>query len=497
MWLKMRAFCLVAMSFCMATGIMAQSGGNSDGNFNGSVELQTLKSANPEMRLNDGRLRIYKTTGDQLKGTCVGTFEVTLSTSHGTSVNIPCANDAWHLHQPAGHPIVEISQIAPDGSILVRRTEVKSLKHQRLIETEIRDLNKIIPQLQPGDWVRVQPGTMRDAEIKIPPGIGKKDEAPITIDGAGLAQFTGNSRFLIEGANITLRKFQFTDVEDETITVTGPNFRLSGSKFTHCGTAQKPQSQCILLTSGATSAEIDFNVFFQSESMTIKIREDEKNGDNQPVGANIHHNVFRDINRLSENGQEPIQIAGQNGGESLLSLRAQIDHNLFLRAEGDVEAISFKAPGNVARWNVFFDMDAAPNLRGAAKNSLIGNLLFRTRPIRISGSSNRIEGNLIVCPRQTFAILISEGSAHYPAAVNNVISNNRIVARSGIKFAAQETPVTKNASGNRIEANEFTLEPRGAAFDGLAEAGRWMATNTIRRQTQPLCRNLHERAVKE
>ncbi|MGH8636108.1 MAG: hypothetical protein ACREUZ_03140, partial [Burkholderiales bacterium] len=139
-------------------------------------------------------------------------------------------------------------------------------------------------------------------------------------------------------------------------------------------------------------------------------------------------------------------------------LRARIEHNLFYRAEGDREAVSMKTPGTTLRWNVFRDMDAAPNIRGSRDAVVAHNLLIRTRPIRVNGSNHRIESNLMLCPSSGVGLVVSHGSPGYEAAANSLIHDNIIATRRvGILFAAQTRPIESMAQGNKVSSNMFHL----------------------------------------
>jgi hypothetical protein len=217
--------------------------------------------------------------------------------------------------------------------------------------------------------------------------------------------------------------------------------------------------------------------------MSVKVRAGADGSANQPADVSIHHNVFRDIRRASDNGQEPIQIAGPGGGGTNAALKTRIEHNLFYRAEGDREAISMKGPGTLLRWNVFRDMDAAPNLRGSRDSVIEGNILIRTRSIRIAGKNHRVVGNIVLCPRNKGSgFLVSHGSPGYGVAADNIVRDNIVAtARAGIIFAAQTQPVKVAAHGNRITDNSFYLPKTGFAIKVTPEsiADEVAAANTL------------------
>jgi hypothetical protein len=375
----------------------------------------------------------------------------------GTTANaVECASGRYGARiQSTSSDGVVATQILPDGNIAAARLQQqRAATGQRATPAQ---LTRALASARPGDRIVVEPGTYADAAIDLAQGGGAG--RPVIIDGNNAVTFTGATRIQVGGTgHVVLRGFTFRDVGSEAVTVTAPHVRITESNFVNCGDAKKPQAECVIVRLGGTNAEIDFNSFVGSHSMSIKIRAGSDNDRNQPTYAFIHHNVFRDIIRQSNNGQEPIQIAGPNGGGTNAELHARIEHNLFYRAEGDREAVSIKTPGTTLRWNVFRDMDAAPNIRGSRNAVVAYNLLIRTRPIRINGSDHRVEGNTILCPGAGVAFIVSHGSPGYETAVNTVIRNNVVATkRVGILFGAQTQPLETMAHGNKIAGNMFLL----------------------------------------
>lgn len=420
-------------------------------------------------------------------GSCSGIFDVVVEDRLGESLSTPCRKGRWTLHGAPSQQVSGISQITNAASIAVRDfSDATSLLPGRTLDIAPQDLARIIPTLKPGDHVNLSAGLLNNADIPFPASSGTPEGPPIVIDAGHRVTITGQTRFHIAAKNISLTNFIFADVDDEAITVTNSGFSLTHSQFDKCGDPLKPKSQCIMLTGDAAKADISFNEFVGSQSMTLKVREN-ADGSGQPVDVRIRYNVFRDIERLSDNGQEPIQIAGQNGGESSVDFATHIEHNIFYRTNGDRETISLKGTGVTTRWNVFYDMDAAPNFRGSGANEFSGNVMMRTRPLRVAGDRNRVEHNFMACPLQPFAILLSHGTKGYRAATNSLISDNTIVARSAIRFAGQEQPVTQPATGNLIENNSFFIQPDNAAILDFPQDNATSVGNTVNILGQRLC----------
>jgi Chondroitinase B len=390
----------------------------------------------------------------------------------GEPVRAECAAGTYtarvHLGAADGDEMVA-SQLLLDGTIIAARhaTPVRPRREQEIVPTQ---LNAALSSAAPGDRLVLRPGTYANVKVDLPAGKGGTSGSPVVIDGDHAVTLTGATQLKIAGGHVVLRRLKFQDAGAATIIVTGPNIRITESEFTGCGDPRRPQAECLLIMEGGARLELDFNTFAGSLSMSIKLRAGPDISSSQPVHASIHHNIFRDILRRSDNGQEPIQIAGPGGGGSNVSLRTRVEHNLFFHAEGDREAISIKAPGVSVRWNAFRDMDAAPNFRGSPDNALTENVLIRTRSIRIAGRNNQVTGNILLCPHGGVGLLISHGSPGYEAAINNVIRDNVVAAtKTGVLFAAQTQPLETLATANVVTGNTFHLSRSGPVVEVLPE----------------------------
>jgi hypothetical protein len=391
----------------------------------------------------------------QVSGQCHGGRSVVvLAGSVATSVDCAGGRYTVRIRGDSGEALVA-TQVLLDGNIVAARHDnARTAAAQRVAPAQ---LGRALTSARPGDRLLVEPGTYTDAAINLANGGGAAGR-PVIIDGNNAVTFTGSTQIQLGAGHVVLRGFMFRDVGVGAITIAAPSVRITESIFENCGDPKKPQAECVIARPGGENAELDFNTFVGSRSMTIKIRAGGDSDRSQPTGAFIHHNVFRDIARLSNNGQEPIQIAGPNGGGTNAELRARIEHNLFYRAEGDREAVSIKTPGTTLRWNVFRDMDAAPNIRGSRNATVSDNLLIRTRPIRINGSDHRVEGNVVLCPTAGVGFVVSHGSPGYETTVNTLIRDNVIATkRVGILFGAQTQPLETMAHGNKLVSNTFYL----------------------------------------
>lgn len=396
------------------------------------------------------------------------------------AVRTDCADGAYAAKIGGGPGEIVASQVLLDGTILAARNGAAPVLRRELWVAP-KDLAAAFAGAKPGDLFVLEPGTYADVTVRLSGGGGSPD-APIIVDGRHAVTFTGATKLRIDASHVVLRALSFRNVEASALVISDTAVRITESEFIGCGDAHRTQAECVMVVHGGAQAQIDFNSFVASKSMSIKVRAGPDSMSDQPFGASIHHNVFRDIARLSDNGQEPIQIAGPGGGGSTAMLGTRIEHNLFFRAEGDREAVSMKTPGTLLRWNVFRDMDAAPNFRGSRENTMAENVLIRTRPVRIAGHAHRVTGNIVLCPRQGVGFVVSHGSRGYGVAAENVLSDNLIAAsKAGIVFAAQTKPMEQMAYGNKIFDNRFHLPASASALRlGSDEiAGRISAGNTL------------------
>lgn len=255
-------------------------------------------------------------------------------------------------------------------------------------------------------------GTYRDLVIDIGASVRGNAEKPVMVRAASRhgVVLTGRSQVRIAGQHVVVKDLLFQGTREDAVLITGDDDRLEDARFDACGHPQKTQSHIVVIAPTGQRNDILGNEFIGSLSMSIIIRADKAGAPEQPLGNKVRRNVFRDIKRLSNNGQEPIQIAGPGGAGAPVALNALVEENIFERTDGDREAISIKAAGTIVRRNVFRDMDASINLRGSNDNVIEGNLAINTRPIRVAGANNRIVNNYFFNPRKGPAMVLVAGT---------------------------------------------------------------------------------------
>jgi hypothetical protein len=410
----------------------------------------------------------------EIRGNCLPQSRVALSGAALSSASLAECESGRYSSKVARalgrlNQQIIATQLLLDGSIIAAQADLSDDSKPKPVTLHPNELAAALLDGRANGSIRLEPGTYADLRLRLPQDHNLFSH-PIQIDGAGQVTLTGQTRIVIDRDAVTLSGISFEDTGESTVTIHGSDVRLTRNTFFRCGRFDKPQSQCILASPTARRTEIDFNKFSGSLSMSIKLRAANDSAQDQTKEGYIHHNIFRDINRNSDNGQEPIQIAGPNGAGSAAILNSRIEHNLFIRANGDREAISLKTTGTRVLWNVFYQMDAAPNLRGAADSRIVGNIMIRTRSLRIAGRQHLIRGNLLLCLSR-ISVELTHGSAGYANAENNTISDNLLVAsKGGVLFSGQQEGVSKVASNNEISNNMIITEPNGFVIrDRLGE----------------------------
>jgi hypothetical protein len=326
------------------------------------------------------------------------------------------------------------------------------------------DLREALANARPGSVLRIADGHYQDLGTLELDATGQLQQ-PIIVEPQtpGGVTFSGRMRLVMRGEHWHWRGFDFVGVHHpQVLHIEGMALRLSANRFIDCGDPTNTRTHLIRVGHTSTDVEIDHNYFHGSLSISIGTRTDADGGAAQRT--RIHHNIFRDIVRLSPNGQEPIQLG--NGPPELHAVRhdAVVERNLFDRADGDAEIISSKSSGNIIRQNVMANSRGAIWLRGGNDSIVANNLLHSSGVgIVVLGARHLIEGNRLVEPRHwgielPTGTMTSIGDAgrvfHHPH--DSIVRHNTIVlgeAAAGIYLRRVPFFGDVLPSNNRIENN--------------------------------------------
>ena len=324
-------------------------------------------------------------------------------------------------------------------------------------------LKAVLRHVRAGDTILVADGTYQGWKVRLPSAVSGREGQPVTIRAAtpGGVVFRGQSRWRIEAAYIVLAGFVFEQSGEQTVHVLGNRNRLTGLTFRESGAEDSSFPPIVRLDRGASHNEIDHNRFVGSKSVSITITVPVLAAQGVPQFNHLHHNWFQDIERLRDNGQEPIQLgtAAGRGKSCVHEAKTLVEFNTFLRASGDTELISNKSSSNVIRHNVAVDSDGGLSLRCGRNTTVEGNILIRTRSgIGISGDSHVVINNVIDRPRVQGIVLVAgskrKNKQGFLPATNALIAHNTILnTGNAIRFAQFDDAGTGLPQGNRIVNN--------------------------------------------
>ncbi len=334
----------------------------------------------------------------------------------------------------------------------------------------VDDLNARAEKLQPGDEFVLRDGVYTDCRLQIP--CSGTEGRPIIIRPAspGGVLFRRSTQIVISGDHIELRGFHFEHCGPQIVVhIDAGDFnRVTACRFLHCGDPRSTYRHIVEVGENAHHNRVDHCEFEGSKSMGIGLRI--KSEETLGLHNRFDHNVFRDIVRLSSNGQEAIQI-GQGGPSDQFEAHAIVEYNTFDNASGDAEFISNKASRNVYRYNVAANCNASLVLRGGNDCLVEGNVLARNSTgLRVHGLRHTIINNLFL-ENSRYGITMPLGGSGHRQPEDCLVANNTFVdnGSAGLAFApmSRYTLLPKN---NRIVDNVFvgntgTLIDRGGATD--------------------------------
>lgn len=383
-----------------------------------------------------------------VSGTCHSGLAVLISsTAMAKPKEAPCESGQFRqqFRDLPTSAVVLASQVVSNGDIIYGFAGSLDDERDSRPPVPLNALEAHIQRAGPGDTIYLEPGTYQKLALTI--SVSGTKTHPIVIDGNGEAIVEGNSSITLRGDWVTLRGITFKDVGRNAVIVNGSHSRITGSLFYRCGSTV--HAACVKIN--GNSDEVDFNDFIGSRSVSLEIMGDST----VPADAFVHHNRFIDIPHLSDNGQEPIQVASKGGTISDEPYRAQILNNIFFKADGDVEAVSLKTSQNIVSGNSFKDSSSAPNIRGGSHNTVSYNLIVNSFPVRVYGNHHNIVGNTFVCPRGSSAIRLDDSWHGHAPTESATISANQFFGKGKFALAYQQfrQPSTIKVTGSLIQRN--------------------------------------------
>ncbi len=214
-----------------------------------------------------------------------------------------------------------------------------------------------------------------------------------------------------------------------------------GCRFTACRFEDTSgKAPVVSIADCARDNRVDHCAFLRpaARSVQVIVRSEEP-----PAGNRIDHNLFQDVPPIGGNGRETIQVGQSQPKWGLTEPRTVVEHNTFLRCDGEAEVISNKSSHNTYRRNLFRECEGELVMRGGSHCILEGNRFERcSGGIRISGTHHRVVDNVIVGNRGTGIRFLygmtRELGGHYQAPTGCLVTNNTIVdaGKAGIHIGS-------------------------------------------------------------
>ncbi len=291
--------------------------------------------------------------------------------------------------------------------LLLLNISLTAFGHSYFIKSEA-ELKAILPNLRPGDEVRIADGTYTNWNINLSNSGLKDEEIRIKAENPGKVIFSGDVDkpiWLISGSFVTLTGLTF--MECTLIKKEGKNGVLvelrnsDSSTLTNCSFIQnkvKEQFMPLVIVSGNgirnTISKNRFISNIDNQDVQVKITQE-----TFPQYTKISGNLFKDKNKVSwknGNGGECIQIGQDPILLGTIEARSTILLNKFINCNGESEIISNKSSKNSYLNNYFEGNDGELVMRGGHDCVISGNVFKGgTGGIRINGTNHQITNNKI------------------------------------------------------------------------------------------------------
>ena len=353
------------------------------------------------------------------------------------------------------------------------------------------ELQACLAHAGPGDEVTIADGRHADWQVCV--ACEGSAERPIVIrpETEEGTVFTGESSFEVTGRNVVLRglRFEHCRLALSCVALSGArDCRVTGCRFEDAS----GKAPVVSIADCARDNRVDHCTFLRpaARSIQLVIRSEEP-----PVGNWIDHNLFQDVPPIGGNGRETIQIGQSQPKWGLTEPGTIVEHNTFLRCDGEAEVISNKSSRNTYRHNLFRECEGELVMRGGSNCVLEGNRFERcSGGIRLSGTHHRVVDNVIVGNRNTGIRLLygmtRDLGGHYQAPTGCLIANNTIVdaGKTGIhigagggkdwgeKGIADVAPYGNRFVNNIVVGSEETLLVSEDCPDNVVEHNLYYAT---------------------
>jgi poly(beta-D-mannuronate) lyase len=296
---------------------------------------------------------------------------------------------------------------------------------------------------EPGDAIVWAPGRYADVTMRLKRS--GTEAAPIVVRGEK-AVFTGASQLEARGAWLVIEGLTFEGTTTDPIVLRdAQHCRVTACTIRACN----PEGRRLhyLRIGGSASADnrVDHCTFEDKRTDGVMLVVDGDEGQ-LSLRTQIDHNLFRGVFKAVRNGMEAVRIG--DSGFQRTDAHAVVETNRFEDCRGDAEVVSVKASANTIRGNTFVGCDgAAIVLRHGDRNLVEGNTIDgqgrkKSGGIRVHGAGQIVRGNTIG-HTAAFAIALPAGNSvpkdtgHAPVR-DALIEKNRVLDPAGPVFVLGE-----------------------------------------------------------
>ncbi len=171
---------------------------------------------------------------------------------------------------------------------------------------------KAIAAAVPGDIIVLTGETHKDFRLTVNGKGTLKQPITFRTEKPGKTLLSGDSRIEISGEHIIVEGFVFDQVRSKNVVAFkgATHCQLTSCAFFDCGNPKHTYQQIVTIGYQSSNNRVDHCYMQGNLSIGIGVRI--ASGDYRNTHNQIDHNYFKDIKRLSGNGQEAVQI-GQGG----------------------------------------------------------------------------------------------------------------------------------------------------------------------------------------
>ncbi len=254
----------------------------------------------------------------------------------------------------------------------------------------IAELQAAADQAQPGDRIELVDGVYTSSgAIRL--SRSGTASAPVTIAAqhVGGAEIRGTAGFRFDGADhVHLEGFRLTHGGGLTIPSSSHHVRFTRN------TVQLSGGDGNWVTVVGDDTEVSYNTFQNKSTKGVFLQVTGPGERAMAQRLQVHHNYFYNHAYTGTNGGESIRLGYSS--RQLSTADATVEQNLFVRADGDSEAISVKSSDNVVRHNTIRDSRGSIVLRHGNRNTVDGNLLLGgSSGLRFYDNDHVLVNNLI------------------------------------------------------------------------------------------------------